>query len=141
MTDQPDCARCRRIESAIERGLSRHAAREENGWDECSRDDCPMLPRPYSLKTCRRAARGLALTPFATKGDPCIRNRKKPIDNFFAMNWSCCAASASRAAAPRRACRFFDVPGSSASRLAAIRRQHEQSPDPMPATTIRACRH
>ena len=63
MTDQPDCARCQRIESAIERGLSRHAAREEEGWDECSRDDCPMLPRPYSLKIFRsggfsRAAQG-----------------------------------------------------------------------------------
>jgi hypothetical protein len=53
MTDHPDCARCRRIESAIERGLSRHAAREEEGWDECARDDCPMLSRPYRLKTCR----------------------------------------------------------------------------------------
>jgi hypothetical protein len=53
MRDKPDCVRCQRIKSAIERGLSAHAAREENGWDECSRDDCPMLPRPYSLKTCR----------------------------------------------------------------------------------------
>jgi hypothetical protein len=51
MTDKPDCERCQRIKSAIERGLSRHAACEENGWDECSRDDCPMLPRPYSFKT------------------------------------------------------------------------------------------
>jgi hypothetical protein len=45
------CKRCRRIKSAIEQGLSPHAAREENGWDECSRDDCPMLLRPYRLKT------------------------------------------------------------------------------------------
>ncbi len=51
MTDKPDCERCQRIKSAIEQGLSPDAAREENGWDECSSDDCPMLPRPYSLKT------------------------------------------------------------------------------------------
>jgi len=53
MTDKPDCERCQRIRSAIERGLSRHAAREENGWDECSRDECPMLSRPYSLRNFR----------------------------------------------------------------------------------------
>jgi hypothetical protein len=51
MTDKPDCERCRRIKSAIEQGLTLDAAREENGWDECSQDDCPMLPRPYGLKT------------------------------------------------------------------------------------------
>jgi hypothetical protein len=44
MTDKPDCVRCQRIKMAIEQGLSRDAAREENGWDECSRNDCPMLP-------------------------------------------------------------------------------------------------
>jgi hypothetical protein len=53
MTDKPDCLRCQRIKSAIEQGLSPQAAREENGWDECSRDECPMLPRPYSLKNYR----------------------------------------------------------------------------------------
>jgi hypothetical protein len=53
MTDKPDCVRCQRIKSAIEQGISPHAAREENGWDECSRDGCPMLPRPYSLKNFR----------------------------------------------------------------------------------------
>jgi hypothetical protein len=53
MTDKPDCVRCQSIKSAIEHGLSRDAAREANGWDECSRDHCPMLPRPYSLKTYR----------------------------------------------------------------------------------------
>jgi hypothetical protein len=53
MTDKPDCVRCQRIKSAIAHGLSRDAAREENGWDECSRDECPMLPRPYSLKAYR----------------------------------------------------------------------------------------
>jgi len=53
MTDKPDCVRCQRIKSAIEQGLSRDAAREANGWDECSRDECPMLARPYSLKTYR----------------------------------------------------------------------------------------
>jgi hypothetical protein len=52
MTDKPDCERCRRIKAAIEQGLPPHAAREENGWDECSQDDCPMLPKPYRLKTC-----------------------------------------------------------------------------------------
>jgi hypothetical protein len=55
MTDKPDCERCQRIKSAIEQGLSRHAAREENGWDQCSRDDCLMLPRPYPLKIFRSA--------------------------------------------------------------------------------------
>ena len=51
MTDEPDCERCRRIKSAIEQGHSRDSAREAHGWDECSQDDCPMLPRPYSCKT------------------------------------------------------------------------------------------
>jgi hypothetical protein len=51
MTDKRDCERCRRIKSAIEQGLSPHAAREENGRDEFSQDDCPMLPKPYGLKT------------------------------------------------------------------------------------------
>jgi hypothetical protein len=46
MIEKSVCERCQRIESAIEQGLSRDAAREENGWDECSQDDCPMLPRP-----------------------------------------------------------------------------------------------
>src|SRR3982074_2400541 len=50
MTDKPDCERCRRIKSAIEQGLSPHEAREENGWDECSRDDCPMLPSHTASK-------------------------------------------------------------------------------------------
>jgi hypothetical protein len=56
MIDKPDCMRCQRIRSAIEHGLSRDAAREENGWDECSHDECPMLQRPYTLKTFSRAA-------------------------------------------------------------------------------------
>jgi len=51
MIDKPDCERCRRIKSAIEQGHSRDAAREAHGWDECSQDDCPMLPRPYGRKT------------------------------------------------------------------------------------------
>ena len=54
MTDKPDCVPYQRIKSAIEQGLSPHAAREENGWDECSQDECPMLPRPYSLKLPQR---------------------------------------------------------------------------------------
>jgi hypothetical protein len=53
MIAKPDCVRCQRIKSAIEHGLSRDAAREANGWDECSRDECPMLPWSYSLKTYR----------------------------------------------------------------------------------------
>jgi hypothetical protein len=53
MNDKPECQRCQRIRSAIEQGLSPHAAREENGWDECARDDCPMLPGPYRLKSLR----------------------------------------------------------------------------------------
>jgi hypothetical protein len=52
MTLKQDCERCRRIQAAIKQGRSLHAAREENGWDECSDDDCPVLPRPYILKTC-----------------------------------------------------------------------------------------
>jgi hypothetical protein len=66
------------------------------------------------------AAQDFAPTPFAAKGEPCPRNNNTPIDNFSAMNWSCCAASASLVAAPRCACRFFDVPGSLACQLAAI---------------------
>ena len=44
MPDKPDCGRCRRIRLAIDQGLAPHAAREENGWDECPEDDCPMQP-------------------------------------------------------------------------------------------------
>ena len=51
MTAKPDCERCRRILAGIEQGLSPHAAREENGWDECSKDDCPMQPTAYGFKT------------------------------------------------------------------------------------------
>ncbi len=51
MNDKPECQRCQRIRSAIQHGLSPHAAREEHGWDECARDDCPMLPGPYRLKS------------------------------------------------------------------------------------------
>jgi hypothetical protein len=47
MIEKPDCERCQRIKSAIEQGLSPDAAREANGWDECSQDDCPMLPAPW----------------------------------------------------------------------------------------------
>jgi hypothetical protein len=65
-------------------------------------------------QSIKLVARCLALTPFAPKGEPCTRNNNTPIDNFSAMNWSYFAASASLAAAHRRACRFFDVPGSPA---------------------------
>jgi hypothetical protein len=51
MTDKPYCERCRRIQAAIDHGIPPYEAREANGWDECSEDDCPMLPRPYSFKT------------------------------------------------------------------------------------------
>ena len=53
MTDKPECVRCQKIKSAIAHGLSRDAAREANGWDECSRDECPMLPTPHSRKAYR----------------------------------------------------------------------------------------
>ena len=66
------------------------------------------------------AARGLALTLFASKGEPCNRNNNAPIDNFSAMNWNFCAASASLGAALRRACRFFNVQGSPLCQLAAV---------------------
>ena len=61
-----------------------------------------------------------ALGETSSKGEPCTRDNNTPIGNFSAMNWTCCPASASLAAAPRRACRFFDVPGSPACKLAAI---------------------
>ena len=53
MTAKPNCERCRRIKSAIERGCPADVAREENGWDECSADDCPMLPKTYGFNTYR----------------------------------------------------------------------------------------
>jgi hypothetical protein len=134
MTAKPDCVRCQRIKSAIEHGLSRDAAREANGWDECSRDECPMLrghtaskltaavasavPRRQPAVQTRGAS--LALTPVSSKGEPCPRNNNTLIGNFSAMSWSCCDASASLAATRRRACRLFDVPGSFACQLAAI---------------------
>lgn len=55
-----------------------------------------------------------------SKGEPCPRHNNRPIDNFSAMSWSCCAASASLAAAPRGACRFFDAPGFLACQLAQV---------------------
>ena len=55
MIEKPDCERCQRIKSAIEQGLSPDAAREENGWDECSQDDCPMLPAPWRTIESRSA--------------------------------------------------------------------------------------
>ena len=51
MTAKPNCERCQRIKSAIERGRPADVAREENGWDECSADDCPMLPKTYGFNT------------------------------------------------------------------------------------------
>ena len=51
MPDKPDCGRCRRIRLAIDQGLPPNAAREENGWDECPEDDCPMQPVAYGFKT------------------------------------------------------------------------------------------
>ena len=55
MIEKPDCERCQRIKSAIEQGLSPDAAREENGWDECSQDDCPMLLAPWRTIESRSA--------------------------------------------------------------------------------------
>jgi hypothetical protein len=55
MTDKPDCERCQRIKSAIDQGLSPDEAREANGWDECSQDDCPMLPAPWRAVESRDA--------------------------------------------------------------------------------------
>ena len=51
MTAKQNCERCQRIKSAIERGCPADVAREENGWDECSADDCPMLPKPYGFSS------------------------------------------------------------------------------------------
>ena len=55
MINKPDCERCRRIKSAIDQGLSPDAAREANGWDECSQNDCPMLPMPWRAVESRVA--------------------------------------------------------------------------------------
>jgi hypothetical protein len=44
MTDKSDCERCQRIQAAIDQGVPPYEAREVHGWDECSQDDCPMLP-------------------------------------------------------------------------------------------------
>jgi hypothetical protein len=55
------CDRCRRIQAAIDEGMSPHEAREANGWDECAEDYCPMLPKPYVFKSIvklREPARG-----------------------------------------------------------------------------------
>ena len=49
MTDMSSCERCQRIQVAIEQGLSPHLAREENGWDKCSKDDCPMQPKARAV--------------------------------------------------------------------------------------------
>src|SRR5215813_6938970 len=38
-------------QATIEQGCPADVAGEENGWDECSADDCPMLPKPYSFTT------------------------------------------------------------------------------------------
>jgi hypothetical protein len=54
MTDKPECERCTKIQAAIDRGLSPHAAREEYGWDECAADDCPMQSRPYRFRRLQR---------------------------------------------------------------------------------------
>jgi hypothetical protein len=55
MVDKPDCERCRRIKSAIDQGLSPDASREANGRDECSQNDCPMLPMPWRAVESRVA--------------------------------------------------------------------------------------
>jgi hypothetical protein len=51
MTDLRHCERCRKIQMAIKDGLSPHDAREANGWDECSKDGCPMQPMAFGFKT------------------------------------------------------------------------------------------
>ena len=40
------------MQTAIEQRLSPRAAREDYGWDECSKDGCPMQPKAYGFKTC-----------------------------------------------------------------------------------------
>jgi hypothetical protein len=60
MTGRPNCDRCRRIQAAIDEGLSPHEAREANGWDECAEDGCPILPKPYVFKTCAPARTGVS---------------------------------------------------------------------------------
>ena len=55
MIEKKDCERCQRIKSAIDQGLSPDVAREANGWDECSQDDCPMLPAPWRAVESRDA--------------------------------------------------------------------------------------
>jgi hypothetical protein len=46
---KPECDRCRKIQAAIDEGMSPHEAREAHGWDECSEDDCPMVPLPFGF--------------------------------------------------------------------------------------------
>jgi hypothetical protein len=40
------CTGIHLVNRKTSRLVSASAAREENGWDECSQDDCPMLPKP-----------------------------------------------------------------------------------------------
>ena len=35
------------LQAAIDQGVPPYEAREVHGWDECSQDDCPMLPAPW----------------------------------------------------------------------------------------------
>ena len=55
MTDKSDCERCQRIQAAIDQGVPPYEAREVHGWDECSQDDCPMLPAPWRTVDLRGA--------------------------------------------------------------------------------------
>jgi hypothetical protein len=82
------------------------------GWSQrCPpdfRDEC--LPKKRQMWEMPLLWEGAANhraspTPFALKGELCARNNSTPIDDFSGMNWSCCAASASLAAALLLACR------------------------------------
>ena len=88
----------------------------------CCRGHTPSKPSaaPRRAPVDQTRGAGLAPTSFAPKGDPCPRNLNTLLDSFCAMNWNCCAASASLAAAPRRVCRSFGAPGSIACQRAAI---------------------
>jgi hypothetical protein len=50
------CTGIHLVNRKTSRLVSASAAREENGWDECSQDDCPMLPGPRGQSRSKATA-------------------------------------------------------------------------------------